>query len=61
MNKDGDIELSGKRYDSVFEDGRILPKFRAYAETKIGLNIECVVLLAAVKHAASHTRAWTSQ
>ncbi|CAE7838210.1 ADPS, partial [Symbiodinium sp. KB8] len=41
INKQGDVELSGKRYDGVFEDGRVLPKFRDYAEAKIGLKIEC--------------------
>ena len=40
LNPGGEIELSGQRYNSVFENGRILPKFRDYAHQKIGLRIE---------------------
>ena len=39
LREDGQVALSGARYPHIFPSHRVVPKFRAWIEDKVGLDV----------------------
>ncbi|ETV75214.1 hypothetical protein H257_10417 [Aphanomyces astaci] len=39
LNADGQVEFAGNRYEEIFPAARVLPALRAWAESKVGLDV----------------------